>query len=64
MKLDMVFDSRKKMPFYVQFAEYIKMLVANRLLSYGFIFESPDVISSDLKVPRDAIIKGFNMLLK
>jgi DNA-binding GntR family transcriptional regulator len=64
MKLDMVFDSRKKMPFYVQFADHIKMLVANRLLSYGFIFESPDVISSDLKVPKDEIIKGFHMLLK
>lgn len=64
MKLHMVFDSRKKLPFYVQFADHIKMLVADRFISNGFVFESPEVISSDLGISSDEIVKGFQMLLE
>jgi DNA-binding GntR family transcriptional regulator len=63
MILNMVFDSRKKMPFYVQFAEHIKMLVADRIISYGFIFDDPKVISKDLGISIDDVIKGFNLLI-
>lgn len=63
MILNMVFDSRKKMPFHVQFAEHIKMLVADRVISYGFIFDDPKVISLDLGISIDDVMNGFKLLI-
>jgi DNA-binding GntR family transcriptional regulator len=64
MKLDMIFDTRKKMPLSEQFAEGIKILVAERKLTFGHYFDSIENIAEDFSLEKSIFLEGFKLLEK
>lgn len=62
MKLDITFDTRKKMPLQDQFADSIKMLIAERKIAYGYQFETCQLIADDFGIDEEIIEKGFRIL--
>jgi len=64
MKLDILLDTRKNMPLSLQFAEGIKVLIAQRTLTFGYVFENPSVIALDFSVPLQVIEEAFGVLEK
>jgi DNA-binding GntR family transcriptional regulator len=64
MKLDILFDTRKKLSLSEQFAEGIKMLVAERKITFGYYFESIKKIAEDFGLEESIFLKGFELLEK
>ena len=64
MKLDILFDTRKKLSLSEQLAEGIKILVAERKLVYGYQFENIKSIAEEFSLEEEIIIKGFEILEK
>lgn len=64
MKLNISFDTRKKMPLSEQFAEGIKILAAERKLTFGHYFESIENIAEDFSLEESIISEGFKILEK
>lgn len=64
MKLQILFDTRKKNSLAQQFAEGVKILAAERKLTYGYQFEDIKVIAEDFSLEESIFLKGFEILEK
>jgi DNA-binding GntR family transcriptional regulator len=64
MKLDIYFDTRKKLSLSEQFAEGVKVLVAERKVSFGYYFESIKNIAEDFGLEESIFLEGFQLLEK
>lgn len=62
MKLDILFDTRKKMSLSEQFAEGVKILVSERKLTYGYQFEAIQDIAEEFSLEEEIFVKGFERL--
>lgn len=64
MKLQILFDTRKKNSLAQQFAEGVKILAAERKLTYGYQFEDIKDIAEDFSLEESSFLQGFEILEK